>query len=153
MSYMIYDRNQEDIENASKIIIEKVRNFYELSDDELATLGRGTLTIDTLSRISKKQDELLGLFKSIGYYSGDFRPLNFNVGVIFSDADLINLINRNEILRSMFCAYSSSPSRAAAEYTYTAFNDIEKLLVDFENMYEFVVEKMKECGAFDSGEE
>ena len=150
---MIYDRTQEDIENARRIIAEKVQKFYELSDDELEILERGSVTIDTLNRISQKQDELLNLFRSLGYYGEKFMPLKWNIGDIFNENDLINLINRNEILRLIFYTYSDTPSRAASEYTYTAFNDIEKLLFDLGNMYEFVVENIKECDTFDSGEE
>jgi hypothetical protein len=150
---MIYDRTQEDIENARRIIVEKVQKFYELSDDELETLERGTVTLDTVNRIAKKQDELLQLFISLGYYGGEFYHIEFGVGEIFNESDLNSLINRNEILRPIFYSYSSTPSRAKSEYTYTAFNDIERLLFDLENMYEFVVENIKECDTFDSGEE
>lgn len=150
---MIYDRTQEDVENAKRTIIEKVQKFYELSDEDLEILERGTVTIDTVNRISKKQDELLGLFVSLGYYGGEFEPLEWRVGDIFNEYDLMSLINRNEVLRPIFFTYSDTPGRAALEYTYNAFNDIERLLFDLEKMYEFVVANIKECDTFDSGEE
>lgn len=150
---MIYDRTQEDIESAKRIIVEKVQKFYELSYEELEILERGTVTLDTVNRIAKKQDELLRLFISLGYYGGKFDPIEFAVGEIFNERDLNSLINRNEILRPIFFTYASTPGMAKSEYTYTAFNDIERLLFDLEEMYEFVVANTRECNTFDSGEE
>ena len=58
---MIFDRTQNDVDTAILIRSEKVQNFETLTESEIATLEKGTLTINTLNRIENKQSELKNL--------------------------------------------------------------------------------------------
>ena len=55
---MIYNRTENDIETARNLIETKVKNFAELTEDDVAKIERGTFTVNTLNRIEQKQAEL-----------------------------------------------------------------------------------------------
>ena len=55
---MIFDRTQNDVDTAILLRNTKVKKFETLTESEIATLEKGTLTINTLNRIEAKQEEL-----------------------------------------------------------------------------------------------
>ena len=71
---MIYNRTENDIETARNLIETKVKNFEELTEDEVAKIERGTFTVNTLNRIEQKQAELKTLFNDIGYWNTPITP-------------------------------------------------------------------------------
>ena len=66
---MIFNRTLNDVKDAIKIREEKVKKNVELSEDDLETLEKGFLTIQTLNRIEQKQKELSEKFVQIGYFN------------------------------------------------------------------------------------
>ena len=63
---MIYDRTEESVKKAIEIRENKVKSGQELSAEDIAILERGFITIDTISRIEGKQDELKSVFSEMG---------------------------------------------------------------------------------------
>ena len=55
---MITDRTVQDINSAKKIREEKIQKFIALTQDDIKTLEKGFITINTLNRISNKQKEI-----------------------------------------------------------------------------------------------
>lgn len=150
---MIYDRTETDVLSAKKIIENKVKFFFELTEQELETLSRGTITAKTLNRIEKKQRELHDLFKNSLYFGEDIDSKTWEENQdIFKEADMERIVKNGEILRKMFFVYSSTPKKANANYTYQNLNDIERLLFDLYSMYSFMVDNLKECDSFWCGE-
>ena len=64
---MIYNRTATDVSLAKRLRAEKVQKFIELTDDEVQTLERGTITINTLNRIEDKQAEIKAMLDDMGY--------------------------------------------------------------------------------------
>ena len=62
---MIFDRTQEDVDTAVRLRNEKVKEFKNLTNEEINTLERGTITINTLNRIENKQTEIAELFSRL----------------------------------------------------------------------------------------
>ena len=150
---MIYDRTEADVLSAKQIIENKVKFFLDLTEQELETLSRGTITTETLNRIEEKQKELHGLFKDALYFGEDMDSKTWEENKeIFKDADMEIIVKNGEILRKMFFVYSSTPQKANVNYTYQNLNDIERLLFDLYSMYSFMVDNLKECDTFWCGE-
>ena len=149
---MIYDRTQSDVQNAIKIRLEKVQNFIELNDEEIAILEKGLITINTINRIENKQSELKTLLNNIGYYNIDIYNKTWDELDIFTENDLIRMVNNTISLRKAFFVYFNSPKNPIAKYYYTEINSIEKILYDLETMEQYVQENFKECNTFYCGE-
>lgn len=149
---MIYDRTQNDVQNAIKIRLEKVQNFIELNDEEIAILEKGLITINTISRIENKQSELKTLLNNIGYYNIDIYNKTWDELDLFTENDLIRIVNNTISLRKAFFVYFNSPKNPIAKYYYTEINSIEKILYDLETMEQYVQENFKECNTFYCGE-
>lgn len=151
---MVIDRTIEDVISAKKIIEEKVKNFLELSAEDLEVLERGTFSVSTINRIEEKQKELYDFFTSSLYLGGDVNTRNWEENQeIFKQADMERIVKNNETLRDMFFVYSSTPKEANASYTYENLNNIERLLFDLDRMYNFMWDNLKECDTFYCGEE
>lgn len=150
---MIYDRTSEDVKSARKIISEKVKRFVELTDDEVETLERGTITIKTLNRIEDKQSELKNLFNNVGYWNTNILNKTWTFNDIFDASDFKRILNNLDVLRTAFYEYTSTPNTPNAVYDYKVINDIEKILFDLEKMVDDIKSKYRECGTFECGEE
>ena len=62
---MIFDRTQNDVDAAISLRNKKVKEFEDLTSEEINTLERGTITINTLNRIENKQAEISELFSHL----------------------------------------------------------------------------------------
>ena len=149
---MIYDRTKKDVQNAIKIRSEKVQKFIALNDEEVAILEKGFITINTINRIENKQSELKTLLNNIGYYNTDIYNKTWSESDIFTENDLIRIVNNVISLRKAFFVYFNSPPNPIAKYHYTEINSIEKILYDLETMEKYVKENFKECNTFYCGE-
>lgn len=152
MKKMIYDRTKKDVQNAIKIRSEKVQNFIELNDEEIAILEKGFITIDTINRIENKQSELKTLLNNIGYYNTDIYNKTWDESDVFTENDLTRIVNNTIVLRKAFFVYFNSPANPIAKYHYTEINSIEKILYDLERMKEYIITNFRECDTFYCGE-
>lgn len=150
---MIFDRTQNDVNEAIRLRREKVQTFQELTDDEIEILERGTITIVTLNRIEQKQEELRGLFNEIGYWNTSIITKEWDFNGIFDASEFQRIINNVNVLRDAFFSFSYTPSTPSPEYHFENINSVEKILYDLECMVDDMSARYKYCGTFECGGE
>lgn len=143
---MITDRTQKDVDNALKIRDEKVKSFQQLSDEEINTLERGLLTVNTLNRIENKQAELKNVFNKMGYFPDVENKTDWTYTDIFTKSDFQRIISNHNSLRVSFYAYSKTPDTPNVSFHYEDINALEKILVDLEIIANTIREDYKLCG-------
>lgn len=148
---MIYDRTYSDVKNAKNIVSEKVQKFIDLTEDEIATLERGTITVNTLNRIENKQAEIKTALDNMGYYNAPVVNKTWQKEDIFNGADLQRIVNNNSALRNSFFALENSPENAIARYYYQEINALERILLDISTNIEYTIQKYRRCGTFNCG--
>lgn len=151
---MITDRTQSDVDKSLQIRDNKVKTFQTLTDDEIAILERGMLTINTINRIEEKQAELKNLINGLGYWNTQiYNKTDWAVIDVFTEADFQRIIDNENALRNAFFTYADTPNTPALSFHYNDINDLEKILVDLDVMINDVKSNYRECGNFSCGEE
>lgn len=151
---MIYDRTQADVDEAVRIRKEKVQAFHPLTDEDVNTLERGTLTINTLNRIEQKQEELKNLFGEDFYFVDKITHHWWIYSDYFMQEDFDRILFNLEMLKKAYFVYKGTPKIPTGAFTkYQTINDVEKILHDLDVMISDVKSHYRECGAFESGEE
>ena len=107
---MIFDRTQNDVDTAILLRREKVQAFQELTEHEIATLEKGTLTINTLNRIENKQEELKNLFNDMGYWNTPITNKVWGENDIFNVDEFQRIIDNTNVLRQAFFVYKDTPN-------------------------------------------
>ena len=150
---MIFDRTQNDVDTGILLRDTKVKKFETLTESEIATLEKGTLTINTLNRIENKQEELKNLFNEIGYWNTPISTRQWAYADIFEGTQFDRILNNLEILIKAFFIYKNTPNVPDNNYRkYQTINDVEKILYDLDVMINDVKSHYRECGTFESGE-
>lgn len=149
---LIYNRTQQDAENAIKIRSEKVQKFQELSAEDIKVLERGMITLNTLNRIEDKQDELRTILNNMGYWDTPVVSKNWDNTQIFDEAEFERILKNLDILRNAFYVYSDTPKTPKVSYKFDDINAIEKILYDLEEMTNYVKNNYRECGDFECGQ-
>ena len=149
---MIFDRTQNDVDTAILLRREKVQAFQELTEHEIATLEKGTLTINTLNRIESKQDELKNLFNDMGYWNTPITNKTWGENDIFNVAEFQRILYNTNILRQAFFVYKATPNTPPISYHWQDINALEKILYDLDVMINDVKSHYRECGTFECGE-
>lgn len=149
---MIFDRTQNDVNEAIRLREEKIKKFEELTEAEVSILEKGTMTVNTLNRIENKQSELKGAFNSIGYWNIETNNKQWDYTQIFDEVEFQRIVNNTDILRNAFFVYKNTPSTPRVSYYYSDINSLEKILYDLEEMMEYVKDNYLECGTFECGE-
>ena len=142
---MIFDRTQEDVNAAIYLRDSKVKNFVELTDEDINALERGTITVNTLNRIENKQKEIKELFFRLGI-SVNIENKVWNNTEIFDEANFKRILSNLKNLVNAFCVYKNTPAVPSASYRYKNINSIEKILVDLEELYNKILKSFKYCG-------
>lgn len=149
---MIFDRTQNDVDTAILLRDTKVKNFETLTETEIATLEKGTLTINTLNRIEAKQEELKNLFNDMGYWNTPITNKTWGENDIFNVNEFQRILDNTDVLRQAFFVYNATPNTPPISYHYNDINALEKILFDLDVMINDVKSNNRECGAFESGE-
>ena len=149
---MIFDRTQNDVSTAISLRNEKVQKFQDLTESEIATLEKGTMTINTLNRIENKQAELKALFNEMGYWNTPITNKVWGVTQIFNKDEFERIINNTNILRDAFFVYNDTPKTPPVSYHFEDINSLEKILYDLDVMINDVKSRYKRCGTFRCGE-
>lgn len=148
---MIHNRTSEDV-SLSKTYREKLQNGETLSESQIATLERGTMTINTLNRIEEKQTELKGLLNDMGYWNTNITNKSWDYSDIFSKTEFQRIINNLNTLRNAFFVFSYTPETPPVSFHYEDINSLEKILFDIDVMINDVKSRYRECGTFYCGE-
>ena len=149
---MITNRTQYDVDTAIAIIKNKVQKFQELTESDIATLEKGTMTYNTLNRIEAKQEELKNLFNDMGYWNTPITNKIWGENDIFNVNDFQRILDNTNVLRQAFFVYKDTPNTPPISYHYSDINALEKILFDLDVMINDVKSHYKECGTFESGE-
>ena len=153
---MIFNRTLADI-SLAKNILDKLKSGeiagYELTEEDIETLERGTLTKNTLNRIESKTQELKELFAGKGYFVGPLEVRDWTVFDTFTTFDFAQILENVNALREVYYTFSGTPSTPSARYYYTDINDLEKILFDLGEMIEVVESNALRCGEAFCGEE
>ena len=149
---MIFDRKKSDVDNSKTLILNKVQKNISLSDEEINTLEKGTLTINTLNRIENKQNELFSLLSDIGYYAPQIVTKTWTYDDLFTSDEFERIVKNTETLRNASLIYKNTPITPIADYYFENLNAIEKILYDIENMTSEIKSLFLECGTFQCGE-
>ena len=148
---MVFDRTIEDVKKAIEIRSTKVKNFQELTDDEISTLEKGSITINTLNRIEKKQMELKSLLNGMGYWNTPIENKEWFDGDIFDITNFQRIIENINILKNAFFTFYGTPSTPTARYYFSNINDLEKILYDIEQVSKISKEQYRRCGNYNCG--
>lgn len=150
---MIYNRTQDDINEAIRIRREKVQAFQELTDDEKLILEKGTLTINTLNRIESKQKELQDALNELIYFVQDLSNKEWSYTDFFKQEDFDRICKNNELLKKAFMVYADTPKSQDKNFLkYQSINTIERVLHDIDAMIEDIKANYKICGNTVCGE-
>lgn len=143
---MIIDRTHNDVLKS----IELAQRGGVFSEEEINTLERGMVTINTLNRIEEKQEEIADSISEMGY-PVSIENKTWNQQDVFFFEDLKRIVSNVEKLRISFFALNETPANPRAEYHYREFNLIEKVLLDIQNNVIFAEENYKTCGNAECG--
>lgn len=138
---MIVDRTHNDVLKS----IELAQRGGVFSEEEIETLERGMVTINTLNRIEEKQKEIADSISEMGY-PVSIENKTWNQQDVFFFEDLKRIVSNVEKLRISFFALNETPANPRAEYHYREFNLMEKVLLDIQNNVIFAEENYKICG-------
>lgn len=150
---MITDRTQADIDRAQSIRENFVKQFKSLTEEQITTLERGMLTVNTLNRIEGKQTELKDLLNAIGYWATDItNKTDWQIGDEVHDEDYKRIVSNENALRAAFLIHKTTPDTPNTFLHYGDTNSIEQILVDLQSMIDDVKDNWRECGNFECGE-
>ena len=99
---MITNRTEKDYQEAIKIRAEKVQNFKTLTREEIETLEKGMITINTLNRIEQAQTYLKSLIEQMGYRGINISTKEWLPGQKFKQSDFIRILDNTNSLRKAF---------------------------------------------------
>ena len=142
---MIFDRTQNDVDTAIILRNKKVKGFESLTSEEINTLERGTITINTLNRIENKQMELANLFSQLSI-NVEIKNKNWEETQIFNRAEFQRILDNLNVLVKNFCVYSNTPNVPKISYHFEDINAIEKILFDLEELYNKALKSFVYCG-------
>lgn len=149
---MEFKRTQQDVDTAIKIRRDKVQTFQELTQSDIATLEKGTLTYNTLNRIEAAQEELKNIFNEIGYWNTQITNKMWDGTQLFKEDDFQRIIDNTKVLRDAFFVYKDTPQTPPISYYFEDLNSLEKILHDLDVMINDVKSNYKESGTFECGE-
>ena len=149
---MIFDRTQNDVNTAILLRDTKVKNFETLTESEIVTLEKGTITINTLNRIENKQEELKNLFNDMGYWNTPTTNRVWGENDIFNVNEFQRILDNTTILRTAFLVYADTPDTPPISYHWRDINSLEKILYDLDVMIDDIKNNYRRCGTFESGE-
>lgn len=149
---MIIDRTANDV-SLAKTLRAKLQSGQLLSDAEVSIMERGTLTINTLNRIENKQAELKELLENVGYYNTPIQNKTWEYTECFKENEFQRILNNLNVLRNAFFVYTDTPNTPPISFHYENINALEKVLFDIETMLNDMIDRFRECGTFECGEE
>lgn len=150
---MVFDRTIKDVHDAIMIRKNKVEGGQQLTAQDIETLERGFVTINTLNRIETAQARIKTELNNMGYYNTPITSKTWTANDVFTTQELERIVANNRVLRNAFFVYRTSPTFAAARFRYSDFNAIEKLLDDLDNMIVEFKLYYRECNTFYCGED
>ena len=148
---MIFDRKRSHVYDSIRIRDQKIKKFLPLTDEDIYILERGAVTVETINRIEEKQSELKSILNRMGYWNTPTENKLWNESMIFFAEDHERLVKNAVHLINAFYTFDDTPKTLIAEYTYSAWNDLEKILYDLGRMANVTRSNYRECGIAECG--
>lgn len=148
---MITDRTAQDVENAKTIRNTKIKEFEALTQEEIDTLERGMITVNTINRIEDKQAELKTLLNEVGYWNTPIVNKTWDGEDWQYLEEWQRMLNNDEVLRQAFYVYAGTPITPDIRLDYINLNAVEKILYDLERMIVELKSQYRKCGTFVCG--
>lgn len=149
---MITNRTAQDVENAKIIRDTKVKAFEILTQEEIDTLERGTITKNTLNRIENKQAELKELLNEAGYRGTPIVNRTWDSEDWQYREEWQRVLNNLNVLKQSYFIYTATPATPDTKLDYINLNAVEKILNDLQNMINAMKAEYRYCGTFNCGE-
>lgn len=149
---MIYNRTQFDVDNAIQIRSDKVQKNIALTDEDVATLEKGMMTVNTLNRIESKQAEMVSVLNTMGYYDISIVNRVWSAEEIFKLNDFVRIVKNCNKIKEAFFVFASTPPTPKIKFYFENVNSIEKILADIEAMANQIKEMYNICGTIECGE-
>ena len=149
---MIFDRTAADVAKAQSIRLNKVQKGIELTAEDIETLERGTITINTLNRIESKQTILKNLMNSAGYYNTPVINKTWEYTDIFERNDFQRILDNCNVLKKAFFERKGTPTTPDISFDFETINSLEKIIFDLDIMINDVKSCYRQCGTFQCGE-
>jgi hypothetical protein len=149
---MIFDRTFEDIGKV-KQILKKLKDFAKLTQSDIETLERGTITYNTLNRIENKQKELAEILEQWTYLVVPITNKSWTKEDIFNESELKRLADNTVVLREAFYVIDKAQPNPKAKYTYQDINAMEKILDEIDRLIAFTKASFKRSNTFQSGQD
>ena len=130
---MIFDRTQNDVDTAISIIENKVKKFQPLTEKDIESLEKGTITINTLNRIEEKQSYLSNILNSYGY-KNIITTKSWTYTDIFDNENMTRLLDNLKTFYELFKVYKTTPEIPLSIFSFGEVNDVEKFLYDLESV-------------------
>lgn len=148
---MITDRTAADVANAGQLR-SKMQTGQSLTSAETAAFERGSCTVTMLNRIENAEKHIAELLNRYAYRV-DIANKTWTNPMLFTYNDYRRVINNVSVLRSAFHVYAATPDVPMYLYGYAEANAIEKNLLDLDDLITDMVNRFRECGTFQCGEE
>lgn len=147
---MIFDRTQNDVDTAILLRDTKVKKFEALTESEIATLEKGTLTINTLNRIENKLAELQTLLNSMVYFTEEFTSTTWAYSDYFHQSDFDKMLDSiNKLKNAFYVSVTDVPNDNYRHFK--TINSVEKILYNIESLIGIMKSNYRKCGTFECG--
>lgn len=139
MLKLITDRTSSDVTRA-KQLIEKAKKIENLTSEELEEYLsglKGCYNISDLNRVEEAVQYVSDLLNSHNYYNvvnvKEWKP-----GDLLNQTELIRYLNNLDILKNAYITYSTTPDTPISYQPYGNANNIEKILLDLEQIFTYM---------------
>lgn len=123
---MIYDRTQQDVDNATKLLA-KIKDGQTVTESEKTQIERGILSIAALNRIEGKESDLRDALALLGY-NAEIPCKTWTYADLIRSGDYVRILRNVDRLKELVSLRTvSTPS---SMFTFANLNVVEKLLHD-----------------------
>lgn len=155
MLNLITDRTQADVSRA-KTLLDKVKSvgIENLNTTELAEYMaglKGCYTISDLNRVENAVKYLSDLLNSLGY-TNTVNVKTWIDGEFFTPSQQTRYLNNLNILKNAYYISDTTPATPNTFNPYNKANDIEKILVDIEQIIINMTQNFIHCGVANCGQ-
>lgn len=156
MLNLITDRTSSDVTRA-KTLLDKVKNngIENLTTSELAEYIaglKGCYSIPDLLRVENAVKYISDLLNKYGYVNTVNVKLDWKDGDLFTPTQQTRYLNNLNILKNAYCTSTNTPSTPDTFNPYNKANDIEKILINIEEIIISMPQYFIHCGVANCGQ-
>ena len=159
---MIVDRTSADVERWKEL---RNKGWVNMTEDErrewlgeivpIQAASKGMYTHNDLNRVERAVESIVGRFESLGYCLSSIRTkTDWTYRDAFWSADMERYYKNIILLRESLTVYRDTPNapKVGETMTYEIANNIEKILMDIDELYVNLIKSWYYSGDVISGE-